>query len=221
MHRLIDTKITIGSADILPSPEIKNLGIIFDSKMKMSSHITALWRSLNFSLWNISRIRRYVDQETWINAVRALILSKLDYGNALLSGCKVTDIARLQRIQNKAARIVFQVPRRHPSFELLDSLHWLPIEKRIIFKILLHIYKSLNDLSPKYLGDCFKIYIPPREGLRSALDETRLVVPRTNRLIGDMSFSVRGSILWNNIPPSIRASTTVFSFKKSLKTHLH
>ena len=82
--------------------------------MKMSSHITALCRSLNFPLWNISRIRRYVDQETCINAMRALILSELDYGNALLSGCKVTDITRLQRIQNRAARIVFQVPRRPP-----------------------------------------------------------------------------------------------------------
>ena len=124
MHRLADTKITIGSADILPSPEIKNLGIIyiFDSKMKMSFHITALYRSLNFSLWNISRIRRYVDHETCINVMWALILSKLDYGNARLSGCKVTDIARLQRIQNRAARIVFQVPRRHPSSEFLDSL---------------------------------------------------------------------------------------------------
>ena len=141
MHRLADTKSPLGaSADILPSPEIKNLGIKFDSKMKMSSHITALCRSLNFSLWNISRIRRYVDQETCINAMRSLIFSKPDYDNALLSGCKVTDIARLQRIQNRAARIVFQVLRRQPSSELLDCLHWLPIEKRIIFKILLHIY---------------------------------------------------------------------------------
>ena len=216
MHRLVDTKITIGNADIEPSLEIKNLGITFDSKMTMSPHITALCRTLNFSLWNISRIRRFVDQETCINAMRALILSKLDYGNALLSGCKVTDIARLQRIQNRAARIVFQVPRRHPSSELLDSLHWLPVEKRIIFKILMHIYKSLNDLSPKYLVDCFKIHIPVRKGLRSALDETRLVVPRTNRLIGDRSFSARGSTLWNNIPPSIRVSTTLSSFKKNL-----
>ena len=109
----------------------------------------------------------------------------------------------------------------YPSSELLDSLHWVPIEKRGIFKILLHIFKSLNDLSPKYLADCFKIYIPPREGLHSALHETRLVVPKTNRLIGNRFFSVRGLILWNNIPPSIKISTTVCSFKKSLKTHLY
>ena len=71
--------------------------------------------------------------------MRALILSKLDYGNALLSGCKVINIARLQRMQNRVARIVFQVHRRHPSSDLLDPLHWLPIDKQIIFKILLHI----------------------------------------------------------------------------------
>ena len=139
----------------------------------------------------------------------------------LWSGCKVTNIARLQRIQNRASRSVFQVPRRHPFSELLDSLHWLPVEKRFIFEILLYICKSLNELSPKCLVDCFKIYVPPREGLRSALDETHLVDPRTNRLIGARSFNVCGSILWNDILPSIKVSTTVCSFKKSFKTNLH
>ncbi|XP_072028550.1 uncharacterized protein [Amphiura filiformis] len=190
MHRLLNTTISIGSTEITPSATIKNLGVTFDSTMNMSSHITSLCKSLNFFLWNISRIRRYIDQDTCSNAMRALVLSKLDYANALLSGCRSTDIARLQRLQNRAARIVFQVPRRHSSSELLDSLHWLPIEKRIMFKILLYIYKSLNDLSPIYLSDCLTIYIPTREGLRSALDATRIVVPRSNRLIGDRSFSV-------------------------------
>ena len=90
--------------------------------------------------------------------MQALILSKFNRDKLInfLSGGKLTDIARQQRIQNRAARIVFQVPRCHPSSELLDSLHWLPVEIRIIFKILMHIYKLLNDLSPKYLVDCLR-----------------------------------------------------------------
>ena len=220
MNRLSDINFQIGSEVITPSPTIKNLGITIDSAMTMSDHVTLLCKSVNFLLWNLARIRRFIDHNAASNAMRALILSKLDYGNALLSSCKNKDVARLQRLQNRAARIVFQVPRRHSSSPLLASLHWLPIDKRIKFKILLHIYKALNDLSPVYLTECIAIHLPSREGLRSSVDTTRLVVPRSTRRIGDRSFSVYGPSLWNQLPISIRSSSTVCNFKHSLKTHM-
>ena len=152
--------------------------------------------------------------------MRALILFKLDYGNALLSSCKNKDVARLQRLQNRAARMVFQVSRRHSSSPLLASLHWLPIDKRIKFKILLHIYKALNDLSPVYLTECITIHLPSREDLRSSVDTTFLVFPRSTRSIGDRSFSVYGPSLWNQLSISIRSTSTVCNFKHGLKTHM-
>ena len=143
--------------------------------------------------------------------MQALVLSKLDYGNALLSSCKNKVVARLQRLQNRAARIVFQVPRRHSSSPLLASLHWLPIDKRIKFKILLHIYKALNDLSPVYLTECITIHLPSREGLRSSVDTTRFVVPRSTRSMGVIWGGDRGTrpppTFWrvgdtiSNVPP--------------------
>ena len=198
----------------------KNLGITIDSAMTMSDHVTSLCKSVNFLLWNLARIRRFIDHNAASNDMRALILSKLDYENALLSSCKNKDVARLQRLQNRAAHIVFQVPRRHSSSPLLASLHWLPIDKRIKFKILLHIYKALNDLSPVYLTECIEIHLPSREGLRSSVDTTRLVVPRSTSRIGDRSFSVYGPSLWNQLPISIRSSSTVCNFKHGLKTHM-
>ena len=85
-------------------------------------------------LWNLSRIRRFIDHDGASNAMRALVLSKLDYANALLAGCKCKDIVRLQRLQNRAARIVFRVSRHHSSYPLLKILHWLPIDNRIEYK---------------------------------------------------------------------------------------
>ena len=128
MNRLSDINFQIGSEVITPSPTIKNLGITIDSAMTMSDHVTSLCKSVNFLLWNLARIRRFIDHNAASNAMWELILSKLDYGNALLSSCKNKDVARLQRLQNRAARIVFQVQRRHSSSPLLASLHWLPID---------------------------------------------------------------------------------------------
>ena len=221
MYRLADTKIQIGEAEITPSSTIKNLGVHFDSAMTMSDHVTSVCKSINFILWNLSKIRRYITKEACSNAMRALVLSKLDYANALLSCCRGKDTTRLQRLQNRAARIVFQVPRRHSSLPLLNSLHWLPVDKRIQFKVLLHIYKTLNGLSPVYLEECVKTHKPSRDGLRSSKDQSRLTIPRSQKYIGDGSFSVFGSRLWNNLPLSIRSSPSVHIFKRSLKTHLY
>ena len=118
MNRLSDINFQIVSEVITPSPTIKNLCITIDSAMTMSDHVTSLCKSVNFLLWNLARVRRFIDHNAACNAMRALILSKLDYGNALLSSCKTKDVARLQRLQNRAARIVFQVPRRLSSSPL-------------------------------------------------------------------------------------------------------
>ena len=73
---LTDFKLQVGSTLITPSPNIKNLGITFDCHMTMSDHITSLCKSVNFLLWNLARIRRFVDHDTASNAMRALVLSK-------------------------------------------------------------------------------------------------------------------------------------------------
>ena len=69
---------------------------------------------------NLWRIRRLIDKDTCVHAVRALIISRLDYCNSLLHGISKYDINRLQRLQNKATKLVFALGRRaacNPSTE--------------------------------------------------------------------------------------------------------
>ena len=106
MNRLSDINFQIGSTVMTPSPTIKNLGITFDSAMTMSDHVTSLCKSVNFLLWNLARIRRFIDHNAASTAMRALILSKLDYENALLCSCKNKDVARLQRLRSSHSRKV-------------------------------------------------------------------------------------------------------------------
>ena len=82
-------------------------------------------------------------------------------------------LQRLIFTNNWAARLVFQVSRDHPSQPLLNSLHWLPLRQRIIFKLLLLVYKILNNRAPKYLDTCLNLYTPTRR-LRSSCDPLRL-----------------------------------------------
>ena len=196
-----------------------NLGSFFDTQMIMSSHVTNISKTVIFHLRNITRIRKYIDQPTCHHAVRSLILSRLDYCNGLLSSIPSSYITRLQRLQNWAARLVFELDRKHSPAPLLKELHWLPVRQRIIFKLLLFVYKCLHNQGPSYLTNCLTLYVPKRQ-LRSSNDYFRLEYPITRVLAGDRTFTVYASKEWNKLPISIRKSSSTNMFKKALKTYL-
>ena len=75
--------------------------------MSMTKQINSLISAGNFQLRNIRRICRFLDQDTRHLIVRALVLSRLDYGNALLYGANARDLNRLQSFQNRAAKLIF------------------------------------------------------------------------------------------------------------------
>ena len=90
--------------------------------------------------------------------VHAFITCRLDNGNALLYGPPKYLIQRLQAVQNCAARLVSCMPRYARATPIVRELHWLPAESRINFKILLLVYKSLNNLVPVYINSLLKNY---------------------------------------------------------------
>ena len=184
---------------ISPSDTVKNLGIVFDDSLSMKSHVSSLCRSINFHLRKLSRIRPFIDRSTCAHAVRSLILSRLDYGNSLLGGLSATDTQRLQKLQNRAACFIYQVWRTSAT-PLIRELYWLPVQQRIEFKILVHVYNCVNGSSPIYLQDLLSFYNSGHQGLRSSKDLTRLAIPVTKRSLSDRSFAVLGPRLWNNLP---------------------
>ena len=103
---------------------------------------------------------------------------------------------------------------------VLASLHWLPVQFRIHFKILLFVFKALNGPAPSYISDLVKLHSPIRS-LRSA-DKLLLYTPRSRCVrTGDRAFTVAGPKLWNQLPISIRQAPSLSVFKSRLKTHLY
>ena len=83
MRNVSPVLLKVGSESITLADTIRNLGVIFDAQMTMVAHIKSLCTNLNYQLRNISRIRRFLDHDTCHLIVRALILSRMDYGNGL------------------------------------------------------------------------------------------------------------------------------------------
>ena len=167
---------------------------------------------------NIARIRKFLTPKSTEILVHAFISSKLDYCNSLLYGVPKFQLQKLQHVQNAAARLITQSCKYDYITPVLINLHWLPVEYRVKFKLLLLTFKALNELAPKYLTDLIEYYTPSRI-LRSS-SALLLKQARFNlQSYGAKSFSISAPILWNNIPLEIRFCSNLDTFKSKLKTY--
>ena len=124
---------------------------------------------------NLGFIRKYLTRAASEKIVHALISSRLDFGNVLLYNLSQTKLAKLQKLQNAAARIVTLTKKHTHITPILKSLHWLPIEQRIKFKILLSVFHCVQDSAPQCNLSSVNAYNRVRT-LRSA-DSGLLSVP--------------------------------------------
>ena len=197
----------------------KCIGVVMDSYISMEAHISSVCRTAYHQLRNISQLKRYLDSESLECMVHAFVTTKLDYCNSLFAGLPSSQINRLQSVQNTAARILTNTHKYDNITPVLHSLHWLPIYQRIKFKTLVIIYKTLNNLAPRYLEDLIDPYTPSRT-LRSS-HQSYIRVPFTNsNLVKNCAFSVNGPASWNTLPEDIRFAETITIFKSKLKTYL-
>ena len=223
-HLYSDASMMIGNTTVVCEPQVKNLGVIFDQVMSMRQHVNYTSRTARFHLRNISRIRRYIPEESCKLVVQSLVTSRLDYSNGLLYGIPKSAVSILQSVQNSAARIVTKTAPREHITPVLRELHWLPVDRRIEYKILLYAYKALNGLAPEYLCNMVELYAPDRV-LRSA-SQNLLVVPRRKHCqYGMRTFAMAAATLWNSLnvrdrSNRIRGSPSLESFKSNLKTLL-
>ena len=155
------------------------------------------------------------------HAVRSLVLSRLDNANSLLININVSDIDRLQRIQNRALARIISMARKYDHVSpLFKELHWLPVKKRITYKIALFVFMSMNNLTPQYISCLFSPVQQSHYSLRSRTDPFLLQVPKMNSKKGQQCISFTGPSIWNSLPSNIRSCPSLQLLKNKLKTYL-
>ena len=225
LSKKLNLSINIGGFDIHPDYKEppKNLGVLFDTTCGLKHHINEQCKSLNYTLYSLGKIRQYMDKSNAETLVNAVFTSKLDYCNSLFYGVNGYLLDNLQRCQNNAARIITRTRKNEHITPVLIDLHWLPVRHRIVYKINLLTYKSLNNLGPIYLKELLEYESTKDCNIvtRSRSDTTRLKEPRSyHPTSGDRTFRCAAPRLWNTLPRDLREEPDIDKFKSSLKTFL-
>ena len=144
--------------------------------------------------------------------IHAIISHRLDYCNVIFNNMNKENLNKLQKCHNAAAKVIVS-PSHSSAVERLKELHWLPIESRVVYKILMIVFKILH-------GQCTTLKLHFKiSNLRSG-SSNQLETPNFKTKYGKRIFEYSGSRYWNVLPENIRTIDNIMKFKKELKTLL-
>ena len=218
----LPTSITIGNAQIPFKQSVKNLGFTLDCHLTMNAHVSYIARICYFELRRLASIRRFLTSTATATLVSAFVLPRIDYCSSLLFGSTHDVTSHLQRIQNYAARVIFDLPKSSSIITHIKSRHWLPVKERSTYKIACLCYHTHSSTAPSYVTDMLQKKPLHTRNTRSRSHTMPLhnSPAHSKATLGDRSFSFASSSVWNSIPNDVRCAPLLSSFKSCLKTYL-
>ena len=193
---------------IRPNCQSKQV-LIIDDRLSWSNYIKEPWRKISSA---IGALRPLVSQSTEVQIYNSLIQPHFDYCAPVWDGLSYL-CEKLQKLQNRAARVILQANCEVNSSLLLETLKWDQLSLRRRKHKAIMMFKSLNGLAPVYLQDLFSERHTDYH-LHDSFHKLNLPKLRTNYL--KRSFGYSGALLWNSLPESIRAIRSIGQFKKEI-----
>ena len=195
--------------------------LVFISTLKCLSigRVSETCQASYFHIRALRHIRSSLTTDACKTIAAAIVESRLDYCNSLLAGTSVSNLSRLQLVQNTLARVVTGKYRFCRITPVLSDLHWLPVGHRINFKIVTITLKVLQFQQPSYLAALIPRHVPTRS-LRSSSSLSICVPTRKTAMVKSKSFSSVASYILNKLPCHLSSISTLPTFRKRLKHHL-
>ena len=211
--------IKVGPAFISQVEGVRNLGFYMDNLLRNHHHINRICSQLFCIIKSVQAVCSRLDHDTAKIIIQALVLSRLDYCNSLLAGSAKYQIEKLQRVQNMACRVVYNLRKYDHISDSLMGLHWLRVRECIKYKIACLVYRCQDKTAPNYLVDTLQTKTSNKD-LRSANSTAIPTLKCKNTQTRQAFFAANGPDTWNSLLCHISQSTSLQTFKKFLNTHL-
>ena len=193
----------------------KYLGMQIDCSLDWKEQIQAVSSKVSSAIGFLKHAKSFLPMTSLKTLYKGIFEPHFRYCCSVWGCAGSTEISQLQKLQNRAARIIANSSSDTPSRPLIVELGWKTIElienesKTMVFKLLI-------DLAPQYLCNLFT-----RNSTCSFLNlrstETDLRLPKKNSANGQKCFSFRGAKLWNSLPAESKTVSSLNGFKKSIK----
>ena len=188
----------------------KILGLIVDNNLSWSTHISTLCKKMSKKIFQLNRIKHFLDQHSRRLFFHAYLLPDIDYASTCWDLASQNCLRHLSSIYRRSLKLILLKSTIHNSD--YKELNILPLNLKCRFNKGVFMYKIMNGLAPSYLVDKF-----PSIQVRS---KTKIFIPRPRTDLFMSSFTFSGSKLWNEMPCHLKSFSSLFSFKKAYSKFL-
>ena len=210
-------ELSIEGKEISRVKEAKSLGMVIDDSLSWNKHAEETCKKISCGIGMLKRLRPFINQSTAVDIYKSLIEPHFDYCSGVWYGTSKTMCDRLQKLQNRAARVITKSDIDKSATSLRKLLNWDDVDSRRKKQLAISMYKSIHGLCPSYIKDMF-VSRSLVHDLRNMKHKLSLPKPRTDYL--KKSFSYCGAEVWNSLPPEIRGAKSLSLFKKKINQHL-
>ena len=208
--------INLNEQDVTQTDSLKYLGIDIDNRFNFDVYIDNLIKKLNKSVGLLKRNASCLPLQTRKMLYNTLILPNLDYCSTVWDNASKQAVVRLQRLQNRALRIILRKgPRTHIE-DMLNSIKWMSVKQRLDYNKCVLMWRIVNNTAPPYLRENFTYASESHDYETQASSTKKLSIKRGHKT----SLTVTGARLWNSLPIELRETKVLETFKKKLYKHL-
>ena len=208
-------QIKIGDTLIQRVTASKSLGMMIDETLTWHAQTDLITKKVNKGLYVLRRLRDFVDIKTLVTVYKALVQPHFDYCSQVWGCLGITLQNHLQRLQNRAVRIITKRGYEFRSADLLKELHISNLSVRRNNQLCTIMYQVNNGMVPDYLIDLFK-KTNTLHSYETRQAEFNFLLPKPNTNFRKKSFSYRGALGWNDLVPNLKNLKSLTTFKKSL-----
>ena len=211
-------KIEINNEQIEQVKKIKYLGVIIDDKLLFKEHCNYMVSKISYAINYMSRCSSTLS--VWSRKIifNTLILPHFNYCATIMYLFQQNEIGRLQKLQNRAMRIILSCNRYASINTMLSSLQWLPVSLYIKYNVLVFIFKVKTGSAPSYLTS--KLTYNNEIHQYNTRQQNNFFIPPRNKKIGTNSVFHKGLNDFNKLPNTIKDCSSILTFKKELKMYL-
>jgi len=147
--------IEINGSEIKKVTSLKHLGVYIDQNLNWDAHIDSICKKVGKSIYGLKQVRDFVPVDTLIIMYKALIQPTFDYCDLVWSNLNKGLADRLQKLQNRAARIITFQGYDVRSVDILQELNWDNLQERRDKRLCLLMFDILHNNCPSYLSNLF------------------------------------------------------------------
>ena len=197
----------------------KLLRMRVDNTLQFNKHVDDVCKAVSNKLNLLRKIKKYLGHHHRVLYYNAYILPSIDYCFTIYGNASKSHLDRIFKLQKCAARIIHDAPPDALSKPLFVKLNWLNVFERCTLNKGVLLFKIFHNLAPNYLQCLFSHTTNNNYQLRAIADHG-LAIPRHNTEFCKRSLQYSGVSMWNELPISIRNSSSLHTFKASLHKYI-